>query len=178
MKVGLSVSNRIYLTIGILLAVLSAIVAGNYFAVVQETDQLNQANELIVPASRASSNARAAMLTMLVNIRGYLALGNQAQTDFIGNYRAALADYNANIAELDALEGAFTNPEDKTRLENLKAVFAEWVLLPEQMFALRDDPLQNQPAIRILNEQGQPLTASVLNDITSAIEIQAAREPS
>lgn len=170
-----SIGLRIYFMVIFALGMLALVLVLNSASSNQVAENLEQLETLREPTLATSSEAEIAMLRMLINIRGYLALGDPA---FITQYEAALSEFEEDIASLDALSVSWTNPENKTRLANVEDVFEEWVLLPQQMFDLRDDPIANEPAQALLVNEGAPRIASVQADITAMIDIQALREPS
>ncbi len=141
----------------------------------QAASNLSRTKDLRVPTTNASTFAKADMLEMLANIRGYLALG---EPQFREGFSTARQDFEVKLAQLETLSVNWTNPKNKRHLDELKLIFNRWVVLPEQMFNLHDDPQANQPAQRILTQEGQPRIASIIADITTIIEVQAQREPS
>lgn len=170
-----SVSARITFMIVFIVAMLAVVLAVNTFNTNRVSGDLERLQSLRAPTIVASSGAENEMLTMLINIRAYLALG---ESEFIGDYEDARNRFEEHLATLDTLSPNWTNDENKTRLEQIKEVYETWKVLPQQMFDLRDDPLANQPAQNILVSQGAPRIATVLGDITIMIDIQAEREPS
>lgn len=170
-----SIGRRIYAIVGLVLILLVVVIGLSFFRTTEATATSSRIEDLRSPVAQASSNARANMLTMLINIRGYLSLG---ETQFITNYEAARDGYLEDIGNLKQLSVNFTNQENVERITQLETVFNSWVQLPPQMFDLRDDPQANQPALRILTEEGAPRISGVQTDITSMIDIQALRDPS
>lgn len=169
-----SIGGRIYFAVAVAIGMLVLVLVLNSANSTQVASVLDRVAELRAPTALQSNLAEEAMLKMLVNIRGYLALGEQ---QFIDNYEIARDDFEESIVLLDTLSTDWTNPVNLTRLETVRTTFTTWGVLPQQMFDLRDDPIANQPAQAILVNEGAPRIASVQTDITSMIDVQAVREP-
>ncbi len=171
---NLSIGGKLNIGFGILVALTLVGASVSYWASVEATTNINRTEDLRVPTALASSKAQTDLLKMLGDVRGYLALG---EGEFRNSYKQARQAFEADLAELERLSSNF-NPDSKRRLEELKITFAEWSQLPEQLFELRDDQLEREPAYRILATEGIRNGGRVLIDLQSMIEAQAQREPS
>jgi signal transduction histidine kinase/CheY-like chemotaxis protein len=169
-----SISSR--LTIGFtLLVVLTLFVTGlSYVSSQRAIASINRSNALRMPTALASASARANLLKMRSNIHSYLVLGEE---EYRISYEEARKDFEADLLQMEELSDQWTNPENNRRLERLKGIFADWSELPAQMFALRDDPLQNQPAFRILTHEGEESINAIRRDLNSMMLQQVKRTP-
>jgi methyl-accepting chemotaxis protein len=168
-----SVGGRIYAIVGFILVLLAILVGLTFVRVSEVNETLTQVKDLRLPTAIVSADSHVHMLTMLINIRAYLAL---ADPIFIDQYEDAREDFLAEEEVLSELSVNWTNSANIERLAQIREIFATWELLPPQMFELRADQLANQPALRILTQEGAPRISLVANEITNMIEAQALRE--
>lgn len=120
---NLKIGTKLVFGFGAMVVLVLILVAVTYLNGSAVAANLTRTRDLRVPTSAASKNAKAAMLEMLTNIRGYLSLGEQ---QFLDGFDAARLDYEANLAELKTFSADWTNPENITRLEQLNELFSEW----------------------------------------------------
>ncbi|MCB0184602.1 MAG: HAMP domain-containing protein, partial [Caldilineaceae bacterium] len=64
------------------------------------------------------------------------------------------------------------------RLDELITAFAAWLPLPERLFVLHDNPLENQPALQLATTEIQPLSTALMTDIDQLIAWQGERPSS
>ncbi len=171
----LSIGWKLNLGFGLLAALTLLVVAINVIGSYQATQNINQTGELRVPAALASARAQTSLLQMVANVRGYLVLGDTANID---DYAAARRTFEANLAEMERLTAASADPENARRLAELKSIFAEWTTLSEQLFELHDNPLKNQPALRLYREEVRPLSVTILGEMAGLVELQRQQPPS
>jgi CHASE3 domain sensor protein len=171
---NLSIGQKLNIGFGILVVLTLFAAVASFLGSRQATIQINQTEDLRMPTALASARAQIDLLGMLGDMRVYLALGEE---ELLESYLQASRAFEADLAELQELSVNFS-PESKRHLEELQAAYAEWGGLPEQLFELRDDQLEREPAYRILATDGLKTAALVLIDIQTLIEDQARREPS
>ena len=171
----LKIGPKLRLGFGILILLILLTGLLNYIGTSRASSSFNRTKDLRLPTALVSSEAEGAMLSMLANIQAYLSLG---EPQFREEYSRAREDFETQLAQLESLAANGMGPAGNQRLTDLKIKFEAWGTLPDQMFALRDDPLANQPAQRILAEEGQPRMVAIIGNITGMIEQQASREPS
>ena len=159
---NLNLGHKINLGFAALLLVLLGIGAIIFVAGRDATDKINLTVDVRVPTTLAASSAQANLLKMQAAVRGYLAVGDLQNID---DYNRAKERFQANLAELKALSADWTDQRDVERLDGLIATFATWLPIPDQLFALHDNPLQNQPALQQETVDVQPLNALLLADI-------------
>jgi CHASE3 domain sensor protein/GAF domain-containing protein len=171
---NLSIGAKLVIGFGILVILTLAMAAFSYLGSQGATAQIDNTGNVRVPTALASARAQANLLKMLGDVRGYLALG---ESDFRNEYERSRQAFEANLAELEQLSPNL-NPENIERLEELKAAFAAWSDFPEELFILRDDQLEREPAYRLLATDGIRLGGRVLIGLNTMIDSQGRREPS
>lgn len=175
---GLSIGGKLSIGFGVLVALLLIVGGLSYYASLQATTEINKANDVRVPVAEASARARANLLLMIGDVRGYLALGDD---ELRQNYVQSRDAFAADLMRLRELSPDFTQ-ENLDRLERLEANFRrwrsdDWEATPQRLFDLRDDQLDREPAYYTLTITGARLAARVLIDTGSLIEAQAQRPP-
>jgi methyl-accepting chemotaxis protein len=169
----LPLRTKLFIAFAILVA-LTLLVAGlSYLGSQQATENINRTDELRVPTALASARAQANLLRMQADVRGYLALGDE---EFREAYQRDSLAFEADLAALEALKPELRD-ENQARLDELEETYNAWALLPEQLFDLRDDQLEREPAYNILATEGSRLAGTVLIDIQRMIESQALQQP-
>lgn len=154
-------------SLGLLTSV--AILAG-LLASARATANIDLTTERRAPITLASSRAQADMLRMVGAVRGYLALGDQAMRE---SYADASTAFEADFADLERLatSGLATDPsieQLRTSLNSLEIAYNQWRPLPDELFAIRDDQLRREPALRILIEDATPQISAILEAIHDA----------
>jgi CHASE3 domain sensor protein len=170
---NLSIGTKLTFGFGVLV-LLTFISAGvSYLGSGQATRRINQVTDTRAPTAIEAANAQANLLRMLADVRGYLALGDQV---FQRNYLASAAAFEQN---LDTLEGQIygLDRENIGRLVQLRAKYDQWSPLPKQLFELRDDQLEREPAYKLLATDGIQYAGEVLIATNSLIDNQGEREP-
>jgi len=126
------------------------------------TDKINLTVDVRVPTTLAAASAQSDLLKMQAAVRGYLAVGDLQNID---DYNQAKDLFQHNLSEIKSLSENWTNAQDIDRLNTLIELFVRWLPLPEQLFTLHDNPLQNQPALRLETIDIQPLNAEMLASV-------------
>lgn len=168
----LTIGKKLNIGFGVLVLLLLLIVGLIFTAGREATDKINLTVDVRVPAALASARAQSSLLKMRAAVRGYLAVGDLQNID---DYNRAKEVFQENIAQLKTLSEDWSDEEDVQHLDDLIEIFAAWLPLPEQVFALHDNPLENQPALRLVTGQVQPLSATLQSDVQRLIELQSAR---
>lgn len=167
----LTIGQKLNIGFGILVLLLLLIVGLIFAAGQAATNSINLTVDVRVPAALASARAQSSLLQMRAAVRGYLAVGDLQNID---DYNKAKELFQANLRLLKALSVDWSDAADVRRLDALINAFADWLPLPDRVFALHDNPLENQPALRLANRQVQPLSTALANDIARLIELQTA----
>lgn len=170
-----TIGQKLNMGFGILVLLLLLIVGLIFAAGRAATDTINLTVDVRVPAALASARAQSSLLKMRAAVRGYLAVGDLQNID---DYNKAKEIFQENLAQLKALSADWSDPEDVQRLDALINTFAAWLPLPDRLFQLHDNPLENQPALRLAIKTVQPLSTALTTEITYLIELQGARPSS
>ncbi|MEM7347052.1 MAG: CHASE3 domain-containing protein [Chloroflexota bacterium] len=169
---NLNIGARLIIGFGILVILTLIVVGLGYYGSVSATTNINSTGDIRVPTALTSARAESDLLEMLGDVRGYLALGDQ---NFRTSYNQSKADFEANLAELEALSSEL-GPANQQKLVELKSTFAQWSEFPEPLFDLRDDQLDREPAYRLLVIEGTQSGGTVLIGINDLIDAQGRRE--
>src|SRR5262245_43667345 len=119
---------------------------------------------------------------MLGEVRGYLALGDEAYRE---GYRKAKTAFDSDLQSLEtllhkdaaAVAAAAASGVDR-KLADLKSALERWTVLPDRLFELRNDQLRREPALKILVSDANPLIASIAIGSKAIIGTQQRREAS
>jgi signal transduction histidine kinase/CHASE3 domain sensor protein/ActR/RegA family two-component response regulator len=166
-----SISEKLTIGFGSLVLLTLVVVAISFLAGSQATSKIDRTSRVRAPRALAASEAQADLLRMLGDVRGYLALGDQTYRDAFDQSRRA---FDSDLAKLERLTSGTSGGK---RLATLERAYRSWRALPPQLFALRDDQLRREPALRILVNQATPLAAAVLVSTNDMIELQRQRKP-
>ena len=159
---NLNLGHKINLGFAALVMVLLLVVGLIFVAGNAATDQINLTVDVRVPTTVAATSAQSNLLKMEAAVRGYLAVGDLQNID---DYNQAKERFQGNLAQLKDLSADWTNQDDIARLDQLITIFAAWLPTPEKLFALHDNPLENQPALQLETIETQPLNAALLADV-------------
>ena len=168
-----SIGVRLMIGFGVMILITFLVVAFSYLGSTVATQSIDTTAEVRVPTALTAARAQASLLKMLSDVRGYLALG---QPEFRESYQVSRAEFETRLAELQNLSPNLSF-ESREQLAELEKTFIVWSELPEQLFELRDDQLEREPAYRILATDGILKGGSVLIDLNAMIEAQSLREP-
>ncbi len=172
---NLSISHKLTVGFGVLVGLTFLVVGRNYLGSFLATANIKRTQELRVPTVVKSAEAEANLLKMSSHVRGYLATG---ESEFRNLYQQARQEFESELAQMIALLQTYSSSENRGRLQELQATYQEWKILPDRLFTLRDNYFENQPAIRLLKEEGEVPIAIILLETKKMIAAQAARSPS
>lgn len=172
---NLSINNKLNIGFGVLVALTFLVVARNYFGSFMATKNIKRTQELRVPTALTSAQAEANLLRMSSHVRGYLATGESEYRDL---YQQARQDFEVELIRMINLLHTYSTPENTKLLQELQTKYQQWKVLQDQLFALRDNYFENQPALLLLKEEGEAPIAIILSEITKIIEEQAQRDSS
>jgi len=171
---NLNIGVRLMIGFGILVALTLLVATFSYYGSSRATTSIDNTGELRVPIALAASSAQADLLRMLGDVRGYLALGDP---EFRTSFHQSRAAFEADLKDLEELSPNLDGA-NKTKLNQLRAIYDQWSESPEQLFELRDDQLEREPAYKLLATNGVKRAGAVLIGVQSLIETQAQQEPS
>ena len=175
----LNIGGKLTVGFGILVALTLLVVGLNYLGSFKAVTSINRTGELSAPSALTSAQAQADLLRMLSEVRGYLALGDEAYRE---GYRKARSAFDADLQLLEQLlhkdeaakAVAATSGVD-SKLVALKFALQRWTELPEQLFELHNDQLRREPALKILVSDANLLIASVAVGSKAMISTQQRR---
>jgi CHASE3 domain sensor protein/GAF domain-containing protein len=171
----MNIGSKLTIAFGLLVVLTLLVIGLSYYASNEAIEKIRSTGRQRVPSALASSHAQADLLRMFSAVRGYLALGDD---QFLENYSEAEQAFQDDLDRLDTLSTAF-DETNKERLRQLKQDFEQWQELPAQLFELRDERMEREPAYAWVNTEGTTLAGKgVLINISLMIEEQARREPS
>jgi signal transduction histidine kinase/DNA-binding response OmpR family regulator/CHASE3 domain sensor protein len=169
---NLKIGSKLNIGFGLLVALTLVVIGLSYLGSFRTTTNINRTSDLSAPTALASARAQANLLRMQADVRGYLALGDRIYRD---GYDLSRQAFEEDLATLGTLSRNWSNPQNKERLRQLQDAYMNWSSLPVQLFNLRDDQLQREPALRILIKEANPLIALIVVSIKSIIKTQQQR---
>ncbi|NJP07285.1 MAG: GAF domain-containing protein [Chloroflexaceae bacterium] len=172
---NLKIGSKLTIAFGLLVSLTLLVVGLSFFASEEATGTIDQTSRVRVPVALASSEAQANLLRMVANTRAYLTLGDDR---FLRSYQQAEYDFRQDLEQLELLAPNFDSVNDQDRLDQVRESFDQWDGLPEELFALRSDQMEREPAYALLNTEGTNLAGSILLSTTILIDQQAAESPS
>lgn len=170
---NLKIGRKLDFGIGILVVLMFLVVGSIFVAGREATQNINLTEDVRVPAALASAQARSSLLEMQASMRGYLVLSDLNNID---TYNKAKEIFEINLARLEQLSVDWTNTEDIRQLEALKATYETWSPIPERLFQLHQNPLENQPALRIYSLEFQADNKKIIKLINLLIQFQEQKQ--
>lgn len=172
---NLNIGAKLNIGFGILVLLIFLVVGLIFVASRDATRNINLTEDVRVPATLASARAQSSLLEMQASVRGYLVLSDLESID---DYNKAKDIFEINLTQLETLATTWTDPADIQNLKDLKAIFEAWYPTSERLFELHDNPLENQPALRIESIEYRPLNITILRQVDRLIELQKQQNPS
>ncbi|ATB40887.1 periplasmic sensor hybrid histidine kinase [Cystobacter fuscus] len=167
----LGIGRKLTLGFGTLAAVTLLVVALGFVAGRNATKDINRTEGVRGPATLASAQAQASLLRMQLHVRGYLVLSDPLD---IEQYHMARKSFEDSLASLQAMSVNW--PDEEARwVAELTETYARWAKLPQHLFELHDNPLQNRPALRLARVDIQALRIQILEKIDTMIDLQKTR---
>ena len=172
---NLDIGTKLNIGFGILVLLIFLVVGLIFVASQEATQNINLTEDVRVPAALASARAQSSLLEMQASVRGYLVLSDLKSID---DYNKAKEIFEINLAQLETLSENWTDTDHTQNLKQLKTIFETWYPISERLFELHDNPLENQPALRIESIEYRPLNITILRQIDRLIELQKQQDPS
>jgi len=149
-----------------------------FFASNSATVEINRTTTFRAPLTLEASQAQANWLRLVADVQAYLALGDP---EYKIHYGVIKGYFEANLDEIDNIiqqQGGEQNEyiELKKKLDELRLQYEEWSALVPRLFALRDDQLKREPALRILIVDATPQINTIIVNSSTMIETQKIRE--
>ena len=169
---NLSISHKLNLGFGVLVGLTFLVVGRNYLGSLMATKNIERTQYIQVPTAITSAQAEANLLRMSSHVRGYLATG---ESDFRDRYQQARQEFETELVALKKLLEVHASPENQQYLQELQIQYQEWKIIPDKLFALRDNYYVNQPALQLFKNQGETPIALILAEINLMINQQGQR---
>ncbi|MGB0563064.1 MAG: ATP-binding protein [Spirulinaceae cyanobacterium] len=167
----LSIGHQLRVGFGVVVGLTFLVVGRSYLSTVHSTRYIQQTQQIRVPTVLASESAQTNLLQMQSDVRGYLATG---ESEFRSRYQAARQAFEQDLEQMVKLAAQQPDLVDAQILTDIQAAYQQWSLLPDQLFALHDNVLDNQPAFDQL-DQAETKILQILNLVTAIQEEQSQR---
>jgi len=173
----LSISHKLNVGFGVLVGLTFLVVGRNYWGSLSATNNINRTQQVRVPTVLASAQAQEDLLKMSAHVRGYLITG---QSEYRNKYHLTRKDFEREFTSMLTLLNTHTSASSKnrSRLSELSELYEQWKVLPEELFALSDQLLENQPALKRFKGEGDLALLSIQSETQQIIDLQAVRSPS
>ena len=163
---NLRIGGRLIAGFVALCAILAAAVIYTVFAVGGVATTVDRMVTLRTPVALGSTEMVGNLYSTLSTLRGYLLTGNaQGKAD-----RAAMwHELDATSAEIDRMIERFTNPENKRKWIEAKALLAEFRAAQEKAESIAFTP-DAFPATKLLLSEAAPRADAMFNELSKMIE--------
>ncbi len=170
-----NIGQKLNVGFGVLVAITFLAIGRNYLGGRQAEVNINQTQELRVPTVLTSAQAQEHLLRMLSDVRAYLATG---ESEYRYRYQQARQSFERDLAQMEALSKNWSSSQSSQHLNKLKVTYQEWSELPDRLIELKDDLVENQPALHILDQEGQRPIIAIQREIAQMLDEQELRSPS
>lgn len=177
----LKIGAKLLIGFGILIALMLAGYGWGIYASNLASREINRTTDLRAPITLASAQAQADLLALVADLQAYLALGDSRYQE---SYAVNQAEFELGLAKLEAIvvqsavQSSVEYQELAGSLEELRLNYGQWSALVPQLFALREDQLRREPALKILIVEAAPHINEVIVNCASMIKTQERREAS
>ena len=128
-----------------------------------------------MPTALASSQAQQELLKMSAHIRGYLVTGS---SEYRNQYYLSRQTFEQELAAMIRMLATNSATDNSEQLAELETLYAQWRQIPEELFVLSDNFLDNQPALKLFQEEGELSLLNIQSETQALINLQAERSPS
>jgi len=165
------IGKRLILGFAILVILVAISSFNAIFQINSIEQQAQKVVELRLPTAQASASILNGVNHALAALRGWMILGK----DKFKNERATAweTEINNSLATLEKMSVNWTNPENVTRLEELKLLLNEFATQQQKIEDIAQT-VQNTPALEMLFEQAVPQASIMSKQITLMIDLEAA----
>ncbi len=163
----LRISVKLALAFGVMVILVFIMVGLAYNSGSLAISSNTQTKDERVPAMLAATKAQDELLRMQSSIRAYLIFGDDESRE---EFESAQADFTESMVELQSV---LDSPEIIADLED---EFERLLEISGIMFTLRNNPMQNEPAQRILAQDAAYSYESILESIEEIVAIQQDRQ--
>lgn len=170
----LKIGRKLTVGFGCLVVITLLVVFLNFLAGQSALGRIQRTQDLRVPAVLSSTSAQENLLKMLSNIRAYLATG---EPEYRYRYQLTRHQFESDLTQLEQLFADRATPT-RNQLSTLAANYQTWAELPAQLISLQDNLFENQPALSLLDDEGQPRIIVIQREIGQMLDEQEGRSPS
>ena len=166
---SLGLGCKLTIGFGVLVGITLLVVGLGFVAGLSATRAINATEEMREPILRAATEARANLLKMQVDMRGYLVSGNERNATQYDVSRIAFEQH------LNILKSVFANSNvdrDAQNIAEVESIYRVWSKLPPRLFSLHDNPLENRLALQLARVEVQPLRTQVLDQIDELLKLR------
>jgi methyl-accepting chemotaxis protein len=154
-------------------AIIALSVGYTVFAVGGISTTVNRMVTLRTPVAVASTELVGNLYSTLATLRGYLLTGNpQGKLDRMAMWK----EMDATVASIDEKAAQFTNPENKRKWAEVKALLAEFRIAQDKAEAVAFTS-DAYPATKLLVTEAAPRADAIFSEITAMINEEEGLEP-
>jgi len=166
----LKIGNRLMIGFSILIIIIAIASVNAVWQIKGLQKQSQKVVELRVPTAAASASILNGVNHALAALRGWMILGK----DKFKNERALAweTEINNSLATLEEKSVNWTNPENITRLAELKSLLADFASEQQKIEDIAQT-VDNTPALKMLFDQAIPQATIMSKQITLMIDLEA-----
>jgi len=166
----LKIGKRLMIGFSVLIVIIAIASINAVWQIKGLQTQSQKVVELRVPTAAASASILNGVNHALAALRGWMILG----TDKFKNERQLAWDdeINSSLAILEEKSVNWTNPENVTRLAELKLLLVDFAIEQQKIEDIAQT-VDNTPALKMLFEQAVPQASVMSKQITLMIDLEA-----
>jgi methyl-accepting chemotaxis protein len=169
---SLRITGRLVLGFAALAAILAGAVGFTSLMLGGVSQNVDRMVNLRTPVAIQSTQLVGNLYSTLATLRGYLLTGNpQGKLDRAGMWK----EMDATSADFDKMVDRFTNPENKRKWAETKAILGEFRAAQDKAEAVAFTP-DAYPATKLLVSEGAPRVQLMFSEITKMINEEEALE--
>lgn len=165
----IKISSRLAIGFLMLVLILAISSISSIFQITSITKDANKVVELRIPTAQASASVLNGVNHALAALRGWMLLGKDKFK--VERQLAWDTEITPAIATLDKMSANWTNPQNITRLKEMKALLQDFEQEQKNIENIAQT-LQNTPSIGMLYQQAVPQAAIMSTEITKLIDIE------
>ena len=155
---NMDVSAKLNFGFGALLVLMVLIISLCFYTVYMAHSDITRSVEEFYPITHEVEDLQQKLWSMILKERAYLVLGGKAQRE---EFRRAEEKFSEQIESLRKM----VTVEDYTVLKEIANDFKNWQAYSDDVFDLRQKPVENYPALKIYKSDVQSLRMSVFRYI-------------
>ncbi|NET10414.1 MAG: response regulator [Symploca sp. SIO2B6] len=171
---NLTIGQKLNLGFGFLILLIFVALGRSFLGGSIAENKIQRTQDSDLPLALTSADAQDDLLRMLLNVQNYMITG---RSDFQRQYNSSRIEFEKKIEQLLQLSAQQRQGVDTQELNQLYDTYQEWIQLPPKLFSLKDNVLENEPALKLLEEK-EVLIAGILARAESMIQIQESRPAS